>query len=151
MAVSELDQLLSDAAGEVLETMFFTSLVEEGEPAPSTDGPWVCAQLSFSGARAGRLGVRVPVGTAHEIAANFLGLEGQDLTEARVDDVICELTNMVCGLVMGRMESGGLIELTKPELGSRETGCSRGEPAACRTLALEGGAMEVWLEWETPQ
>src|SRR5581483_9447783 len=109
MAVSELDQVVSEAAAEVLETMFFTSLAEEGEPPPPIDGPCVCARLSFSGARSGRLGVRVPQATAREIAASFLGLEGPELTETRVDDVICELTNMVCGLVLGRAEGDGLF------------------------------------------
>jgi hypothetical protein len=61
---------------------------------------------------------------------------------------MCELTNMVCGLVLGRAESNGLFDLARPELGPRESGCPRGKPAAGRTLALEGGAMEVWLEWE---
>ena len=151
MTVGDLDQLLLDAAAEVLETMFFTSLAEEGEPAPPMTEPCVCARLSFSGARSGRLGVRVPLETAREIAANFLGLEGQELTEARVNDVICELTNMVCGLVLGRAHGDGLFELSRPEIGSRESGCPRGQAAASRTLALEAGAIEVWLEWERPQ
>ena len=151
MAVSEVDEVLSEAAAQVLETMFFTSLAEEGEPAPPMTTPCVCAQLTFRGARAGSVGVRVPLETAREIAANFLGLEGQELTEARVDDVICELTNMVCGLVLSRLEGDSLFDLTRPVVGSREAGSPRGEPAACRTLALEGGVMEVWLEWERPQ
>lgn len=150
MPVSEVEQLVSDAAAEVLETMFFTSLAED-VPAPAIEGPSVCAQLSFAGARRGRLGVRVPLATAREVAANFLGLEGPELTEARVDDVICELTNMVCGLVLGRTEKGGLFELARPELRPRDTGCARDAQVACRTLALEGGAIEVWLEWERPE
>ena len=145
MTATEIDQALSDAAAQVLETMFFTSLAEDGEPTPIT-GPCVCTRVSFHGGASGRLGVRVPVDTAREIAANFLGVEGAELTDARVNDVICELTNMACGLVLGHLD--GLFELSHPEVGPRETGCPRGEPAACRTLALEGGAIELWLEWE---
>lgn len=151
MAVSEVEQLLSEAAAEVLETMFFTSLAAEGEAAPPMIEPVVCACLSFHGARSGHLGVRVPLETAREVAANFLGLEDAELTEARVGDVICELSNMVCGLVLGRLENSGLFELARPELGSGEDGCPRNAPAVSRTLALEGGVMEVWLEWESPQ
>lgn len=145
MTAIELDLALSEAAAHVLETMFFTSLAEDGEPTPIT-GPCICTRVSFHGGAAGRLGVRVPFETAREIAANFLGVEGGELTEARVDDVICELTNMICGLVLGRLD--GLFELSHPEVGPRETRCPRAEQAVCRTLALEGGAIEVWLEWE---
>lgn len=151
MAVSEMEQVLSEAAAEVLETMFFTSLATEGEAAPPITEPVICASLSFHGARSGHLGVRVPLETAREIAANFLGLEDAELTEARVGDVICELSNMVCGLVLGKLQSSGLFELTRPELGSGESGCPPNAPASSRTLALEGGVMEVWLEWESPQ
>jgi len=151
MAVSEVEQVLSEAAAEVLETMFFTSLAAEDEPPPPITEPVVCARLSFHGAPSGHLGVRVPLRTAREIAANFLGLEDAELTEARVGDVICELSNMVCGLVLGRLESSGLFELTRPELGSGESGNPRYAPAASRRLPLEGGVMEVWLEWESPQ
>jgi CheY-specific phosphatase CheX len=150
MVANEVEQMLPEAAAEVLETMFFTSLAEEGDSAAPFAGPTLCAHLYFRGARSGSLGVWVPRETAREIAADFLGLEGTELTEARVGDVICEFANMVCGLLLGRLESNGLFELTRPELDSVESR-PRNELAVLRTLALERGAMEVWLQWERGQ
>lgn len=148
MPVSHLDQWLADAAAEVLETMFFTSLAESEGPAALTAAPYVCARLSFHGPPSGRLGVRAPLETGRRIAANFLGVEEQELTDGQIDDVICELSNMVCGAVLSRLESKQIFELRHPEIGPRETGCARGVEAACHTLTLEDGVLEVWLELE---
>src|SRR5579872_3956525 len=151
MAGSEAEQALSQAAADVLETMFFTNLAEEGVPAPLLTEPSLSARLSFRGDRFGCLGLRVPLETAREIAGNFLGLEGPELTEARVGEVICELSNMVCGSLLGRLERNGLFALARPELQSGDTAHRRSGLAVFRTLVLEAGVMEVWLEWERPQ
>jgi len=145
MPVTEMEQVLSDAAAEVLETMFFTSLAEEGEPVPPITGPLVCPNLSFRGPCSGRLGLRIPLETGRQIAANFLGLEGSEVTQSQLQDVLCELSNMICGSVLSRLESGSIFELLHPEIGPGETA---GSPAVSRTLALEDGVLEVWFQWE---
>src|SRR5690348_7671396 len=114
MPVTELDQWLADGAAEVLETMFFTSLAEEPEAPPLANAPSVCARVSFRGAPSGKLGIRAPVETGRRIASNFLGLEEQAVTETQIADVIGELSNMVCGWVLSRLESHTIFELQHP-------------------------------------
>lgn len=145
---TELEQMLTDAVAEVLETMFFTSLAEDGEPPAPVTGPCVCTKLSFRGIPSGRLGVRVPLETARKMAATFLGVEEEAVTETQLGEVACELSNMVCGSVLSRVESEAPFELLHPEIGPRETGCPRKGQVAGRTIALEEGVLEVWLELE---
>ena len=150
MPVSEAGQWLSEAAAEVLETMFFTTLATDtGEslPAPPIAAPCLSVRLSFRGTLSGRLGIRVPPGTARRIAANFLGIEPAEATGAQIEDVLSELSNMLCGSVLSRLEGESVFELLHPEIGPPGPGWLPDHPAACRTLALEeDGALEVWLE-----
>jgi hypothetical protein len=144
MPVSELDQWVSDAAAEVLETMFFTSLAAEGEPVPPVTAPFLSVRLSFRGAPPGRLGLRVPVETGRRIAANFLGID--EASDSQIEDVLCELSNMVCGSVLSRLESESVFELSHPEIGPRETRREQTGPSVSRTVALDEGVIEIWLE-----
>jgi CheY-specific phosphatase CheX len=150
MEVSELDQMLSDSAVEVLESMFFTSLAEEGVPCGDLHGPCISARLSFRGNPPGRFGVRTPPKTALTIAANFLGLEEDALTESQIGEVICELANMLCGSVLSRLEKESRFELSGPELDPPETGCPECF-TAWRVLELEEGPLGMWLELEQPR
>ena len=151
MPVNELYQWLSEAAAEVLETMFFTSLAAEGEPAPAVTAPFVSVRLSFRGSPPGRLGLRVPVETGRRIAANFLGIEPDEAADSQIEDVVCELSNMVCGSVLSRLEGESVFELHHPEIGPRERSSEHTGPAACQTLALDEGLIEIWLELESTE
>jgi CheY-specific phosphatase CheX len=143
-----VQQVLASAAAEVLETMFFTSLADEGEEPATADGPSMCASLAFCGTTSGRLGVRLPLETARQMATAFLGLEEEQATDAQAGEVVCELCNMVCGSVLSGLESGSTFELRHPELGPPDTGCARSGEVTSRILALEDGVFEVWLERE---
>ena len=152
MPVNELDRLLEEAAAEVLETMFFTGLSDEEEAVqPRLAEPLVCTRVVFRGAPSGRLGIRVSADTGRQIAANFLGLDASEVCDARMEEVLCELSNMVCGSVLSRIEKDFVFELQHPEIEPAEAGGPRGDQAIRRTLILEEGVMEVWFELEAPQ
>ena len=144
MPASELDQMLFDSAAEVLETMFFTTVV--GDAGNEACGaPWISAALSFRGNPPGEFGVRVPVASARRIAASFLGLDEESLLEPQIGEVVCELANMLCGSVLSRLERETRFELSRPELAAHETGCPEGH-TACRVVEIEDGALGMWLE-----
>jgi len=147
MPVNELEQLLSDAATEVLETMFFATVTDEPAPDAAT-APWISAGLSFEGGRAGRFGVQTPLETTRKLTASFLGVEEEALTEAQTDEVICELANMVCGSALSRLDGGARFDLRHPELNPLEPACAEGGRVARMTLATEDGALTFWLELE---
>jgi len=144
---SEMDQVLSDTAIEVLESMFFTSVAGEAAPGESSQGPWISARMSFQGKPAGRFGIRTELETGRKIAASFLGIEEEALTEAQTGDVVCELANMLCGSVLSRLEEDSGFELAHPEVDPPEAGCPECPTARC-ALELEEGRLAVWLELE---
>jgi CheY-specific phosphatase CheX len=115
MADVPMSQLLSAAAADVLETMFFTPVMGEAEVAlPPASA--VAARLHFAGARPGTFALRVSEPAAATIAANFLGEEVSQPTPGQVRDVICELANMICGSALSRLDSEAHFDLGHPEL-----------------------------------
>lgn len=145
MTRSAPDQALLESAAEVLETMFFTSVVGEGVP-DSSPGPWVSADLCFRGSLSGRFGVRLPVTTALRIAASFLGEEEDSLTPDRAGEVVCELSNMLCGSVLSRLESEAAFELSHPHFDPQGSVFpDEGRPVH-RLLESEDGPLALWLD-----
>ena len=147
MVSRELDQMLSDALAEVLESMFFTSVVGDSEPCEHSPEPWISAQLTFHGHAPGRFGVRVPWATGRKVAASFLGTEEDMLSEERVEEVICELANMLCGSVLSRLEKETHFVLSQPGIETPEA-VHPTDATACRAFQLEEGPLAVWLELE---
>jgi CheY-specific phosphatase CheX len=99
---------------EVLEKMFFIQCLREPlEYAPESE---VVAHLKFEGEPSGALTLRVTAGAARSVAADFLGVEEQELSESHVGDVVCELANMICGSVLSRVESAATFRLSSPQI-----------------------------------
>jgi CheY-specific phosphatase CheX len=145
MEIREINQLLSDAAIEVLESMFFTSVLEATDSVEHSVEGWVSAQLSFRGTPPGRFGIRTSPEASRKLAASFLGQEEDSITETQFGDVICEMANMLCGSVLSRLEKDSLFELSQPKVGPAEM------PACVSAVcgfSLEEGPMEVWLAIE---
>lgn len=143
MPQTDLQQIFLESVGEVLETMFFTSVVAED----STEGSdsMVSAELSFLGSPSGRFGVRVPKSTGRQIASSFLGLEEAKISEEQVGQVVCELTNMICGSVLSRVEAGARFELMHPEVDSKNTDWRQYNGAVGSTFGLEEGTVTIWM------
>jgi len=143
MPVSELEQMLCDSTAEVLETMFFTSVMGDAVDA-SSETPWISARLSFDGRPSGRFGVRVPLQSGRKIAADFLGLEADAVSDSQIGEVVGELCNMVCGSVLSRLEKDCRFDLSHPEIEAPDA--TAPDYAARRLLELEDGTLDVWLE-----
>jgi CheY-specific phosphatase CheX len=137
MQLSNFDQLVNASASEVLETMFFTGVIGEAESLPS-DG--LTTRLNFRGTPSGSVGVSLSRESSRQIAAGFLAEEEQGISQDRVDEVICELTNMLCGSLLSKIESDGAFELSHPELAPLP-----GNPEYSRNFEIENGTLGVWL------
>jgi len=150
---AELKQALADSIAETLEAMFFTSCLEAVETTPQS-GLEMVARVEFEGHPSGRLTVRMAARTARAIAAGFLGEDEDAISPRQVADVLCELTNMICGFVLSRVESAEGFRLREPRLtpaAGLETAAGRGESAAVRIAhAVEtgAGALEAALEMD---
>jgi CheY-specific phosphatase CheX len=116
MTDEEKEQWLSAAAADVLETMFFSPVMDEAPVSGTPCEGALAARLQFSGARSGAFTVRVTEGAARVIAANFLAEEADEPAPAQVEEVICELSNMICGAVLSRLDRGAHFDLSTPAL-----------------------------------
>ena len=142
MSVTELDQALSDAAAEVLETMFFTSITADVDAAASPDASWISASLTFHGKPSGGFGISVPAITGRKIAASFLGTDETETTGPQIGQVVCELTNMLCGSVLSRIEKDTLFDLASPQL--------NGEPGPSPFVVhVDEGPVAMWIQFDS--
>jgi CheY-specific phosphatase CheX len=138
----QLRQVLAESASEVLETMCFVGVL--GADAAPLSVDLISAELIFNGNPSGLFGVRVPPSTGRLIAANFLGKEADDTTEAEIEQVVGELTNMICGSVLSRVEAGARFELLHPVI--IPLGEDLPHPEAISSiLELEEGSIVLWM------
>lgn len=89
--------------------------------------------------------MRLPVSTAEIVAGNFLGHSGGEITSAQVEEVICELSNMICGSFLSRFRKDAIFDLAHPVCSRERCGGSSG--ATVQTLELDEGLMQIWLEF----
>ncbi len=137
-------EILNNAATQVLETMFFTSIMGERDTPP--DGPVLSAMVSFHGAPSGRFALQLSADAARAIAANFLGSEDDsELTEQQIGDVACELANMICGAVLSQIESNSTFDIGHPELSS---GAEEAPLDTVRSFDLDTGALTMSVAFD---
>lgn len=141
MAIAEA---LSAAAADVLETMCFSPVLDEAAPGAVLSGPAMAARLRFSGGLSGTFALRVSAAAAAILAANFLGEEADHAHAGQVPDVVCELSNMMCGSVLSRMDSKAHFDLEHPELVDAQQLSM--PQAASRAFDIGEGEVAVFLE-----
>jgi CheY-specific phosphatase CheX len=145
LIVAELSATLEHAAADVLETMFFTEVIGETGPAIVPGPGWITACLNFHGKPSGKFAVSLPLETGTKIAANFLGADGDDITEALAVQVICELCNMLCGSVLSRIEKDVLFDLTSPQ---RCEACQCGGLTTAVAVHLKEGPVAMQIRFD---
>jgi CheY-specific phosphatase CheX len=153
MPEQAIDSLLDSCVESVLETMFFTGFQEVSSAVACEPGP--TARITFTGDRNGAFHMQLSSTVARSVAASFLGTgEDDNLSDAEVREVVCELANMICGSVLSLVESGTAFSLSAPELTPEAVPPAvTAEPRAGvnpiqRTYDLGCGALSVTLEME---
>ncbi len=111
---SDLGASLLTAATDVLEAMYFTSVMGLSEDGVAGAG-WR-SQLAFQGELSGTFRLGMNGETARLLAANFFGEEESEVSETAVADMVGEMANMICGSVLSRMETESHFKLTHPEV-----------------------------------
>jgi hypothetical protein len=125
MMVESISDLILSSAEEVLGTMFFTPVFGRLKPDSPGSGDPECGggvRLCFLGgthsdisAPGGHLDLEVSCAAAQLIASNFLAVEGT-VSAYRVDDVLCELANVICGNIMSTLASENGFAMLSPEM-----------------------------------
>lgn len=147
MLHNEWDEMLAEAAGEVLETMFFTGIFGAAQARESLAGPHFAARLTFDGTPGGALTLSVAAPAASALAANFLAASDDEPPgPAQLASVVCELANMVCGALLSKVQSERHFRLSSPEPMAGDGAIPCGEPS--QSLDVGDGAIDVWLVLE---
>jgi len=116
MREASIQTALRESVVEVLEKMFFISAFEEPLQEPPSLRPCLAAQLEFTGDPPGSLTLETSCQAARSIAADFLGEAPEALSVRQVEEVVCELANMICGAVLSRVESRVVFRLGSPRI-----------------------------------
>ncbi len=124
MMVESIPDVIQASAEEVLGTMFFTPVFgrlqfpADGEAPPCHASVRICflgGTHSDISAPGGHLDLEVSLEAAQLLAANFLAADGP-VANYKVDDVLCELANVICGNIMSSLASENGFALLSPEL-----------------------------------
>jgi len=112
-----LKEVLLGGAREVFETMVFMALEESGPEDADLSNVTLLGSITFKGDMEGCLGVCCDEACARTIAANMLGMDGDEVSEEDVSDAIGEIANMVMGTVKSRIQDEvGTIEVSIPSV-----------------------------------
>jgi|SRR5579875_1236997 CheY-specific phosphatase CheX len=145
MPLETSTDLMTDAAREIFETMFFLA-AEDCAPAADWIGS-VGAEVEFNGAESGRFEVQLDPQLAQELAAGFSGvMDPSEMPDDAVPQVVCELANMICGATLSRMEPDALFNLEPPRL-IAAPGSSEEDGQLVRWLDSGQGLIRLSLAW----
>jgi CheY-specific phosphatase CheX len=147
--VSQRDEVMAaelvGAARDVLNVMFFTDILEEGDECACQRPFPIQVRVTFSGDQAGEFRMAVDETAAGSLAGSFLGADPvTGPSELETDQVMGELGNMICGAFLSRYEKEGLFALSSPEVLRPEQGEL---PGVHRGLELMDGFMDLRVSW----
>ena len=129
---------------------FLRLLSAEGDSGGSVrSGPEYAVRLAFEGGLRGRLTLRIAAAAAQSKAAEFQGEEASALSGREVKEVVYELSHILSGSVLSRVENRGGFRPAAPEpIGWSESLRSPG--AVAYAAPVRGGALEAVVEMEGP-
>ncbi|MFN0102759.1 MAG: chemotaxis protein CheX [Bryobacteraceae bacterium] len=108
---------LVGAARDVLNVMFFTDIMEEGDDCACAKPFPLQVRVTFTGDHWGEFRMDVDDLAAGSMAGSFLGSDAVTAPSGEeVDQVMGELGNMICGAFLSRFEKEGLFALSSPEV-----------------------------------
>ena len=152
MKAHEFAGLVPECCSEVLDAMYFTTLLDpvslQQVPEVAQDpGAPLAFRLRFAGDVSGQFGICLELAAARSLAAKFLGEQDSSISSIEVGEVAGELANMLCGSVMSRVEGEHKFVLSHPEASVPPRFPSVDDMFVCR-LETDCGAITVWIAIE---
>jgi len=127
--------------------MFFIFPESLEEAATLFHGSGIRAWVPVQGPKKFRIGLTMSLSLAREMAANFLGLEKDEVSPERIEDVVKETANMVAGSFLRREEAPGTFNLQPPEARPLDLDGEIWKGNAHNLLlAVEDSGLEVFLD-----
>ena len=144
-----MNNILHHVAEETLENLAFLFSFGEKEDFLGQGSPLVALRVLFTGEFSGELVMRISQGVLPEMAANMLGLDEEDVSEADQLDAASETLNVICGNLLPAIAGKqAVFNITSPEI--LADGVSYAEENSPRlkasaTLPLENGCCDLHL------
>ncbi|THB80626.1 MAG: chemotaxis protein CheX [Desulfobacteraceae bacterium] len=119
MMMTNMMTAMKTSISEVLETMFYLP-VEFSQDARLSDAglddsaPVMACELGFSGEIQGKLILVVPRNLLAGMTENFMGETAAPGDDALLEGTLTETLNMICGNMLGRLETRDPLELGIP-------------------------------------
>lgn len=136
---------LVGAARDVLNVMFFTDILEEGDECACEKPFPLQVRVTFAGDQSGEFRMEVDDVAARGMAGSFLGTDPvAEPSQEEIDQVMGELGNMICGAFLSRYEKEGLFALSSPQVIRPASGEL---PGVHRGLELMEGFMDLRVCW----
>jgi CheY-specific phosphatase CheX len=138
---------LKAATFEVLETMFFIFPEGLGNALDLFHGPGLRAWVPVAGPKNFRVGLTLPLSLAREMAANFLGMEKDEVPSDKMEDVVKETANMVAGTFLTKEHVPEAYNLMPPEAQLLDLDAQNWQENSHHLLlVIEDTGLEVFLE-----
>ena len=115
-----LEPLVEAAMVEALETMCFSGVLAPLPQNVRTEDS-LTTEVHFTGDAKGHLRVVLSRDAAQTVASNFLGEDPDQVGPQQVEEVACELTNMICGCMLTTYDNNGRFDLSAPVVRSEGT------------------------------
>lgn len=139
-----ISALLDLTASQVLETMFFMTVLGPGPKRDRDKLPRLRSHLSFSGDPSGEFEVEINQGLGVSLAAAFLGEDESEITPQQVEDVAGEFANMVCGSALSSLGIVESFKLKKPVVTTLPVGTPM-IAGVHRNFLLDSGTLRMAL------
>lgn len=151
MQASDLTPFLAPSCEDVLDSMYFTSVLDVERAAAMPFDPADHAfSLQFKGDLCGEFGISCQPATARTLAANFLGEDEESIAPTDTAEVIGELTNMLCGSILSRTGSPNPFALSHPLPASPLTLASANGENYHALLHTDIGPILTWFVFHQP-
>jgi CheY-specific phosphatase CheX len=151
MQLSDLAAFILPSCEDVLDAMYFTSVMEITDiPPEALDSTGYSFSLHFKGDLCGHFGVSCHREAARTLAANFLGEEEDAIADTETAEVIGELANMLCGSILSRTGCTNIFALSHPMPTPKSLPSHPGAEALYATLNTDIGTIHTWILFDQP-
>ena len=139
-----LHEKLVNATESVLETMFFTAVLER-VAVENARGPFVQVHVPFLGYPSGELRIAIEESAARVMTQDFL--PDAEVETASIEETMREFANMTCGAFLSEIESDSGFKLLSPVIQDADGGSTLNGPSVEEGFMLESGNLIVGVRF----
>ncbi len=119
MNLETIKEKMNQAAAQVFGAMYFTPVEVLAQPPPehkwNLEEKYIKATITYNGPQQADLEFYFPITLGINIAAGFIGVDENALSDNQIVDTMREAANMITGSFLGMIDPEGICRLGIPE------------------------------------